>query len=238
MTLPQLRKLSLLLLTAGTFATAGYAQVKFGIRNGLNISEILTSDHQIAIISGSPRSIRNFPKTGYNGGIFLSVPLSAKFSLQPELIYSNQGATGKPSSGYTITATESYKLNFLNIPLLLQYKLPLGFFISTGPQLGLLLSAKINEDIVGVTNTNHYHVKDSYKSTDFSWVLGGGYVSPINLGFDIRYNLGLSNFSNTNSSKMSEAPVQDGSIKNSVVQMSIFYLFGRIKSRPPAIEGN
>jgi len=238
MMLIRFKRFSSFIVMAGIFCTAGNAQVKFGVKTGLSISEILTSNQQTAIINGRSQSIRNFPKTGFAGGVFFSIPLTSKLSLQPELTYANQGAKGNFSNNSLNSASETYKLDFLNIPLLLQYRLPLGFFVETGPQWGLLLKARIREDLTGSTISRYYHVKDSYKSTDFGWVAGAGYISPVNIGFDIRYTLGLSDFSNGSSSKMSEAPIQNGSIKNSVVQISLFYLFGKTRARPAANDGS
>jgi hypothetical protein len=85
----------------------------------------------------------------------------------------------------------------------------------------------VDEDVVGSYYTSHYHPKSQYKSTDIAWTLGTGYLSPFNVGFDIRYNLGLTDFSNVTPAGMQSAPVQNGSIKNSVLQIGVFYLFGK-----------
>ncbi|HEX9512520.1 MAG TPA: porin family protein [Puia sp.] len=231
MALSGFRKLSLLFLTAATFTMTANAQIQFGIKGGLNLAEILTSNNQLVNVHNEPMAIRNFPRTDFQAGFLVSIPLSKKFSFQPELVYSEQGATGRPVGGYLVSATEKYKLNYVNVPLLLKYNLPQGFFVETGPQVGLLVSANIVETVVGNVNDNHYHVKDQFKSTDLSWALGAGYLAPIDLGFDIRYNLGLNNINNATVSGMQNAPVQNGSIKNSVVQIGIFYLFGKSKNK-------
>jgi hypothetical protein len=176
-------------------------------------------------------AIRNFSRTDFHAGFLVSIPLSKKFSFQPEVVYSQQGATGNPAGGYLVSATEKYKLNYVNVPLLLKYHLPVGFFVETGPQVGLLVSAKIDETVVGGINTNTYHVTNQFKSTDLGWVLGVGYLSPIDLGFDIRYNQGLNSINNASASGMQNAPVQGGSIKNSVFQIGVFYLFGKSKNK-------
>lgn len=211
---------------------AADAQVQFGIKGGLNASEINTSSNQEATISGTTQKLKNFPITGVHAGVFVYVPVWKKFSFQPELLFSMQGAEGQPSQNYVISATETYHLNYINLPLLIKYKLPVGFYAETGPQIGYLLSAKVHETIVGAAHTNKYNVKDQFKSTDFSWAFGAGYVSPINLGIDVRYNLGLSNINNATATGMASAPVQSGTIKNSVLQVGIFYIFGKHKLNP------
>ena len=53
------------------------------------------------------------------------------------------------------------------------------------------------------------------KSTDLAWAFGAGYVIPdVNLGVDVRYNLGLTKLADGSSSK------------NGVFQVGVFYLFG------------
>lgn len=234
MTLSTCKKLGVLLFTTVTLGLGAQAQIQFGVKAGLNASELNTSSNQEATISGTTQKLKNFPISGLNAGIFVHIPVWKKWSFQPELVYSNQGAEGKPIRNYVVSASETYKLNYLNLPLLVQYKLPLGFFAQTGPQIGYLLKGKINETIVGAAHTNHYNVKDQFKSTDFSWVFGAGYVSPINLGFDIRYNLGLNNINNATTAGMAAAPVQSGTIKNSSLQIGIFYIFGKHKLNPMA----
>ena len=213
-----------------------HSQVQIGVKGGLNISEILTSGNPATIVNGTTENMRYFPKTSVNGGVFFSIPLAKKWYLQPELAFSMQGATGRPEENYFVTATEDYKLSYLNVPILVKYKLPLGFFVETGPQVGLLLSANDQETLVGATSNFSYNVKSHLKSTDLSWALGTGYCSPFNVGFDIRYNLGLSNISNVTPANEADAPVPNGTLKNSVVQIGVFYLFGKKTFNPPVTE--
>ncbi|MDP4217304.1 MAG: hypothetical protein Q8927_13970, partial [Bacteroidota bacterium] len=55
-------------------------------------------------------------------------------------------------------------------------------------------------------------------STDFSWAIGAGFLLPMNLGIDARYNIGLANIAKDQSNGQS--------IKNGVIQIGVFYLFG------------
>jgi hypothetical protein len=207
-------------------------KVQFGVKAGLGFSELMTSDHPVTIVDGNTQTMRYYPITTFTGGAFASISLGKKWNLQPELVYSLQGATGKPEQDYYVTATEDYRLSYLNIPVLVKYKFPLAFFAETGPQLGLLLSGKINETLVGSTNTVNYDIKSDLKSTDVSWVFGLGYCSPFNLGFDLRYNLGLVNINETTSGS-SSAPIPEGTMKNSVFQLGVFYIFGKKLYNPP-----
>jgi len=171
------------------------SQVKFGIKAGLNLATQSVSDVNVGSSAES--------KTDFYAGVLADVNIAKSFILQPELVYSGQGSE---------TAHSSVKFNYdyLNIPILLKYQHPTGFFIETGPQLGILLSARFK------TGNSSVDEKDYVKSSDFSWVFGGGYKIPVlNLGLDVRYNLGLTN-------------IEDGSdfnVKNQVLQIGVFYIF-------------
>jgi Outer membrane protein beta-barrel domain len=177
------------------------AQVQFGIKAGLNIASLsLSSD-----LSGSGESVKS--KTDFNAGVLASIPLFNSFTLQPEINYSGQGAKG---SDGTTTSTLNY--DYINIPVLFKFNHSSGLFAETGPQIGFLISANAK------TDGQSEDIKNETSSTDFSWCFGLGYkITEMNLGIDIRYNLGLSNTIKTSGV---------GTSKNSVFQFGIFYLFG------------
>lgn len=222
-----------LFLIFSTLTLTTHAQkVQFGVKAGLGFAELMTSGSPTTIVDGNTQTMRYYPVTTFTGGAFASILFGKKWSLQPEVVYALQGATGRPEQNYYVTATEAYRLGYLNIPVLVKYKLPMAFFVETGPQLGLLLSGKVNETLVGSTNSVNYNIKSQLKSTDLSWVLGLGYCSPFNIGFDVRYNLGLENV-NQATSGSSTAPIPAGTLKNSLFQMGVFYIFGKKLYNPP-----
>ncbi len=96
-------------------ATVNAQEIKFGAKGGLNFASI-TGDN----IDESGLT------TGIHFGVLAEIPLSEKFSFQPELLYSSQ----------------ALNLNYLNIPLMGKYYLTKGFSLEVGPQIGFLLSAK------------------------------------------------------------------------------------------------
>jgi hypothetical protein len=176
------------------------AQIQFGVKAGLNIASLtLSSD-----LSGSGESLSS--KTDFNVGVLASIPLFNSFTLQPEINYSGQGAKG---SDGTITTTVNY--NYINVPVLFKFNHSSGLFAETGPQIGFLISANAKAD------SQSEDIKSQISSTDFSWAFGLGYKTQMNLGIDLRYNLGLSNTVKDSG---------DGTSKNSVFQIDLFYLFG------------
>jgi hypothetical protein len=175
-------------------ATATAQHANIGIKGGLNVFTIHSNDN-------SSYDTRK----GLNLGLLAHIHLTRQMAFQPELVYSGQGAK------YTIdNITTTLKLDYINVPLLLQYMFDNGFRIQAGPQIGFLASAKSES---GNIKTD---VKNSFKSVDFGFGFGIGYVHPPSgFGVDARYNLGLSNINENTNVKTT----------NNGFQLGVFYLF-------------
>ena len=175
------------------------AQVSFGAKAG-------------GALTSLPRSSSNDSKIGVYGGIAAGIPLNKVVSLQAELYYSQQGNKVKvmitDERGNDVgTAKLVYRLNYINLPVLLRCQLPKSFFAELGLQAGLLVSARVKGS-GGSTN-----IKDLYESFDLSLPFGIGYKLKNGFGVNLRYNAGLTNVYKTNFRKP----------HNSVAQLGIFY---------------
>ena len=178
-----MKKLFLTAAAVFAFSFANAQDVKYGAKAGLNISSI-TGDGTEDVSS----------KIGFQVGGFAEIKISDKFAIQPELLYSAQGAKAKLSEeGVSIKATQ--KLAYLNIPVIAKYYVAKGFSLEAGPQLGFLLSAEqeSTESIDGVTTTESDDNKEGFNSTDFGFNLGAGYDVTENINLGVRYSIGLSN---------------------------------------------
>lgn len=184
-----MKKIFLLFVMAGCF-TAANAQVKFGGKAGLNISDASGEDAE----GGKA-------KAGFHIGALAELPIAGKFSVQPELVFSMQGAKDDDVK---------MNLNYLNLPILAKYTFIKGLSVQSGPQVGFLLSAKAKAD------GGKHDMKEYFKKVDVSWVFAASYVTPIKLGVDLRYNAGLT--------KMAKGTYDR--VYNSVLQLGVFYMFG------------
>jgi hypothetical protein len=169
-TLCIMKKMILLQVMALSLLTV-QAQIKFGLKGGLNIANIGGSDVD-----------DNKAKIGFYLGGLLEATIQDNISIQPELLYSVQGY-GVELAGDDGKVNQS----FLLIPVMGKYTFGSGVFVETGPQLGFLLSAKYKRD------GDSENAKDDFKKSSFSWNFGLGYnnLAP-NLGANVRFNLGLS----------------------------------------------
>lgn len=153
--------LLLAVFTVLGFVNVNAQEIKFGAKAGLDFSTV----------NGSNTNNIDYV-TSYHFGVVSEIPLSEKFSFQPEIMYSRQG--------YTFN-NNIVAMNYLNIPLMGKYYVAKGFSLEAGPQIGFLLSAK-NE---GVKVTN------SYTTFDFGVNVGLGYKLENGLNFGVRYNQGI-----------------------------------------------
>ena len=189
-----MKKISLFVFASFLGAMVFAQDAQLGLKAGLNVSNLSNS-------SGNQMG----SKIGFNGGLLAHIHMSPNLAVQPEVMYSGQGAK------YTVSDGEhDLNINYVNVPVLLQYMFANGFRLETGPQLGFLASVK---DKVGNFETNNFSKQD-FKSTDFSWPVGLGYLSPSGLGVDARYNFGISNINN----------VGTNVLHNNVFQAGLFYM--------------
>src|SRR5699024_6613626 len=140
--------------------------IQWGVRAGANFANV-SSDQ------ASPDS-----RTGFYAGILAEVPFNERFSIQPGLYYSQQGFKVSQSG---IEGT--YKLDYIQIPILFKAYIIKGLNVHIGPQLGFNINSELALDSTigsGSIDTNGDQIKD----IDFGLVGGIGYK--FNNGFFIQ----------------------------------------------------
>jgi hypothetical protein len=170
-------KFILPLLAAMLFSQAMMAQFHIGIKGGANVTKI------------DGISFKDQFKYGYHIGGFAEIGLGHKFGIQPEVLF-NQYSTSVDSNYKHIyqnvfnSNQSSVKLNYLSIPILLNYKL-LGNFLTlqAGPQFSVL----INQDKTLLQNGG-----EAFKKGDFAMV-GGAQIKLSAIRITGRYVVGLNN---------------------------------------------
>ncbi len=182
--------LTIITLMTVALGTLNAQHINIGTKIGLNS---YTIDHNDNTNMDS--------RIGLHAGLIGHIHMSSQFAIQPELVYSMQGA----KRGNT-----SFNLDYINIPVLLQYMFDNGFRIQAGPQLGFLINAEAkNKDL-------SLNIKDDFNTVDLGLSVGVSYIHPpSSFGVDFRYNLGLSDISKNSNVK---------SI-NRGLQIGILYLF-------------
>jgi hypothetical protein len=155
----------------------------FGIKAGANYANFKSS------------TIETTPLTSYHVGIVANIKLLKPISIQPELLYSTQGASYK-----TLVKDFKSELGYMSVPVLAKIHLGKSLSLEAGPQFSFLLSKKVETS----TNIN-----------EFDFALAGGLSIYLTESFFVqgRYTAGLTDVD------------KNADFKNAVGQLSIGYMF-------------
>ena len=173
------------------------AQVRPGIKLGLNSSNISKT--------------RLDAKTGLYVGAFVKIPISEYYSLQPEILYSNQG--GKSNSN----EYGDVDINYLSIGI------PNKFYVSPNNgfhfMLGLGLDINLKNNFVGLTN---FDIDNEISPVDVVAMGGIGFEFDFGLALEARYKQGTISVDFLGEDNLYE---EAGSNLNGVFQIGASYKF-------------
>lgn len=132
-------------------------------------------------------------RTEFIMGAFISIKCFKLLAVQPEVYYLNKGVNSTEYSEFT-----EYKFSYLEIPVLLKFKIPIPGNIKpaifAGPYAAFNINAREIETEYG--ETDETDLKEFVKKMDYGLVFGGCLEYKLGFGkliLDIRYNLGLVN---------------------------------------------
>lgn len=208
-----------------TFGIASAQDVRFGVKAGANFAS-LTGD----AIADDVKM-----KAGAHVGGLVEFKFTDKISLQPELLYSMQGAktTDRFDDGLgNIERTKSkVNLSYINVPVMLKIYPVNGFFIQAGPQIGFLVGAKSKDETTFTDPGNltriestEVDIKDDLKTVDVSFNAGLGYDFTENFFVDARYSFGLTNIYDA-PDFLGAFGITELDAKNSNITVSLGYKF-------------
>lgn len=170
-----MKKTYLMVLLLGVL-TISNAQQRFsrqshgGIKGGYNLSAVsFDGDGETA------------QRHGFHIGVYGESFINDNFSVQPELLFSQQGYKIENSSG-----TFTQKLNYINLPLMFKAYPSHNFFLETGPQIGFAVTHK--EEYDGVFSGSEEFEPDSF---DWGMNFGAGLKTDSGVSIGVRYHLGL-----------------------------------------------
>ncbi len=173
-------------------------EFNFGAKGGLNFATLVGDD--VDDVS---------TRTSFHLGLVAEIPLANKLLFGPEVLYSSQGAKIDDAGD-----EGTFKLDYIQVPLMLKYLVGPGFSLEAGPQVGFLTSSEVEMDGVSAD------MSDFFSTVDFGLNLGLGYRFINGFFLQGRYNLGLSNIWDSE-----EFDLGDSKVKNSVIQASIGFMF-------------
>ena len=227
----------LLLLLFATLVFAQTSPTKHGVSTSLNIANWTGSDaEEMASVFGtafremgmSGGSFSKGSRLGFSFGYFIQYRITDLFIIQPEFNYTMKGSgySGSPSfqdeysgSYYNFDTKIIYKLNYLEIPILLKMKkisqiYSPQFVVFGGPVISFLHSSKIMVKVSFEDESDQEEEDfDEFESTEIGYIVGAGIEFPSGITADVRYNRGVGSV------------MEDGEIFNSVIMIKLGFLF-------------
>lgn len=179
-----------------------------GIKGGYNASNLYIDDV----------NDRN-PRNGFHVGLFYQAPISKNLYFGPEILFSTKGVTANYNNfNGLFTGENTFKLNYIDVPLVLTYKLGKVVDLQVGGYGGYLLSA--SNSITSASSLYSFEF-DKSNFNDFDY----GVLAGINIYFGkvfigTRYNHGLGKVASTD---MAKGILGDS--KNSYGQVSLGFSF-------------
>ena len=173
------------------------AQVKFGVRAGLNHTDQAAKEYDI--------KQETVPRISFHVGALVEYAFNDVVLMDAGLTYSNQGYKTKIGDGKVIDHT-------LNLPVWFKYD-----FAGFRPKAGIYAGYILSQQLKGNGNSRTVD-SDSYNHFDYGIGLGAEYNLPNNgLFFEASYNSGLANLKKNGDAKNYE--------NNRVIQVGIGYKF-------------
>lgn len=195
-----------------SFITTASAQVRFGVKAGLNLANISFKD--FGELEPSTSMLPNFMVGGQvefdfseNLGLGIGVQLNGK---------------GAKSEFEFLGETIESKVNpmYIQVPVMLQYRNS-GFFAGVGPYAGFGLFGKAKSDGADDEDLSFGNsVEDDFAPLDFGAGIELGYEFG-SLRATASYNLGLAN-----AIPKDQREGTDASAKHNVIGIALAYLFG------------
>ncbi len=156
--------LTLILSACGFVLATAQGKPSFGLKAGLNFTEF-----------NGDGSDSFDTSTGFHAGIVLHVPLPKKLGIQAEAMYSVEKIEDVVDLGY------------LNVPVLLTYKIIPGLRLQVGPQFKIITNADVQN--------SENKIEDDLSDFNFDGAVGLEYKFPvIGIFAQARYNYGFTDF--------------------------------------------
>lgn len=205
--------------------TKSSSPITFGVKAGFNASTLSKADQY-----DNDQKL----KPGFNAGVFVNIPVAQKFSVQPELLFNQLGSKTEEREDYYINADRyrrvaDYKksLNYLSIPVMVQYNILPQLYVEAGPEFGFLLGGKNKGDITTTRNSGNTTVtetttisdkivKDLHNTFNFGIGIGAGYYFTQNFGVTARFTAGITDVYKHNTGD---------AIRNNAFQVGVAYKF-------------
>lgn len=199
----------LILFGFSQVSNAQESNLKFGVKGGVNFSNISTDNAQ-----------DNKMLTGVNLGLFAKLPITSSIAIQPEIYFTTKGSKLTYNNVF-VDGTANFDLNYIEIPVLLVLNITENFNVHVGPYASYLVSSKVKN----ASDVSFYNFESNINSNDFNkfdtGLAAGVGIDLHSLSIGVRYNYGLIKVGKERDYNGTTYTFPDG--KNSVISAYLSY---------------
>lgn len=188
------RIILVLSLVMASIGAKSQCNLSFGPKVGLNVSDLTNGDYSARV--------------GMNVGIFAQYRFNNSWAVQPEILYSMQGAR---TNGMLGGSNYTCKIDYISVPILAKFYATQGLSFGIGPQVAFRVKADAGSGTFG----NNETLKDITNPVELAAAVGAAYDFPFGIVLDARCTIGVT--------KAFKADYWDE--HNSVFQFSVGYKF-------------
>lgn len=181
-----------------------WEKVELGIKAGTNVGTLITD-------ANSRMNVR----ATYQIGLLAEYTISEKFSFIPELIYSRQGENSRGTLDGS-RFRNVLMLDYVAMPLMINYNLIDGLWAETGVQPAVLIRAEYDQ-VLG-SQGNVQSVNSNFKPFDMLYNIGLRYKTEWGFFVGFRYSIGLNN-------SLENSFLGANTMRHSVYQFNFGYFF-------------
>jgi len=202
---------------------------KFGIKAGLNYSTL-----SISTVNGVKPAV-NSSQIGISAGACIHIPLSDKWYINPELVYSQKGASFNydytqdynTNNRQEYSTTSNLSIAYIELNPTISYKANHKVSLNLGPSLAFLMSGNYSYK---QDPTNQHTLSSgefNEESLDIGLNFGFSYYINENLLIDSKFCAGLINIGEISRpiDLKEDPPTPAYTLKNRAIVLSLAYLF-------------
>lgn len=156
--------------------------ITWGFHGGATLFKLSNLDHFDPDFT-TPSGLEVKSRAGFMAGVSVTIPFTKSLSLQPEFNFQAQGAKlhyqGSVGDIAGVGMDDRYRLYYLQIPVLAQYRIPAtSLHVYVGPQVGYLVHAKYTHQMQDYERSSQ-GITDQLQRFDFAGVYGLAYHFPV-----------------------------------------------------------
>lgn len=161
----------------GVNAQSNFGEFRWGLKAGANFASVTNLSEGIEKDKG---------RAGFVGGAFAKIPLKHFVSIRPELLFHMKGST-LIVPGDASLAREQFAMNYVEVPVSIDFDLPYFLDFHAGVQGSLLISKNLKVDGTEIEDS------ENFESSEFGWHIGTG-IDLGNIGIHVRFQQSLTSF--------------------------------------------